>query len=120
MRLYASLRGKPNDPKDPTHEAHVSGPFLTHEGPVLTGYKCGNDPQAGCLTSNPNVRIHSCEKRLRCHMINEKTVWIRPIITRAANGDISEVGCRGGRDDIDRHFEVELDRVDVIEQLLDS
>src|ERR1700710_2015423 len=69
MRLYQSLRGDLSD------KNNLSTCFLTHEGPVLAGYQCGNTPQIGCLTNDINVRIHSCEKGMHCEAINEKTVW---------------------------------------------
>ncbi|KAF4632007.1 hypothetical protein G7Y89_g6124 [Cudoniella acicularis] len=89
IRLYQSLRGDAN--------SNPSGPFLAHEGPVLTGYQCGNTPQVGCLTTNENARIHSCEKGMNCPAINENIVWIKPIITRTKNGgEIAEAGVGGG------------------------
>jgi hypothetical protein len=118
MRLYASLRGLSNDPRDPTNDAHLSAPFLAHEGPALTGYKCGNTLQAGCLTNDPNVRIHSCEKGLHCDKLNEKTVWIRPIVTRTAKGEMAEVGVGGGGGDLTRRLEIELDSEGVIDEFL--
>ena len=118
MRLYASLRGKPHDPKDHTDDSYLSGPFLAHEGPALTGYKCGNALREGCLTTDPNVRIHSCEKGLHCDKLNDKTVWIRPIVTRTASGEMSEVGVGGGGEDLTRRLEIELDSEGVIDQFL--
>jgi len=99
----------------------LSGPFLAHEGPVLTGYKCGNTPQVGCLTSDHNVRIHSCEKGMHCAAINDdKTVWIRPIVTRTTNGDeIAEMGLGGGGGDLTQRPELELDSGYLISQFLE-
>jgi hypothetical protein len=64
-----------------------SASYLGHEGPVFTGYACGNIPQLGCLTNNPNVRIHSCEKGMDCPAVDQSVVWIRPIITRTKSGE---------------------------------
>lgn len=120
MRLYASLRGKSHDPKDSTSDKHLSGPFLAHEGPALAGYKCGNAPQLGCLTNDPNakVRIHSCEKGLHCAKLDDKTVWIRPIIARTRQGDMAEVGVGGGGGDLSRHLDLVLDTNDIIDEFL--
>ncbi|TVY75938.1 Protein artemis [Lachnellula suecica] len=106
LRLYQSLRGS-TDKKDNTLP---SGPFISHEGPVLTGYTCGNTPQEGCLTDDPTVRIHSCTKGVPCPAINEDIVWIRPIVTRAMNGDeVAEIGVGGGGQDLAQESELELD-----------
>ena len=120
MRLYASLRGKPHDRKDPSYDEYLSGPFMAHEGPALTGYKCGNASQLGCLTNDPNanVRIHSCEKGLNCEQIHDKTVWIRPIIARTRQGEMAEVGVGGGGGDLTQHLDLVLDTSDIIDELL--
>ena len=114
MRLYSSLRGEPHRNND----AHLSGSFLAHEGPALAGYKCGNALQSGCLTRDPNVRIHSCEKGMHCDTLNDKTVWIRPIITRTKIGEVPEVGVGGGGGDLSRRLEIEFDSEGVIDQFL--
>lgn len=113
LRLYQSLRGDLSDNNSP------SAIFLTHDGPVLAGYQCGNTPQVGCLTSDINVRIHSCEKGMQCKTIDEKTVWIRPIITRTKSGlEIGEIGAGGGGGDLTRRPELELDNGYMIDQFL--
>jgi DNA cross-link repair 1C protein len=87
---------------------------------VLAGYQCGNTPQEGCLTRSTNVRIHSCEKGMRCDAINDKTVWIRPIVTRTELGEeIAEVGVGGGGGDLTQRPELEFDDDAVINKLLD-
>jgi len=74
---------------------------IAHEGPVLAGYILGNNPKDGCLTSNSSVRVHSCEKGMKCPAITDKTVWINPIIARTRNGDeLAEVGVGGGGNDL--------------------
>lgn len=104
LRLYRSLRG------DSCRENEGSVPPVSYEGPVLVGYKCGNNHQAGCLTGDRNVRIHSCDKGMRCSSMNKNTVWIRPIITRTTNGsEIGEIGVAGGADDLIQKPELELD-----------
>ena len=113
MRLYEALRGTTNK------EQH-SGPFIASEGPQLTGYKCGNTPQAGCLTNDENVRLHSCEKGMHCSAIqNKKIVWIKPIVTRTKDeGEIEELGVGGGGGDLAQHQELEVNST-IIDQLLD-
>jgi DNA cross-link repair 1C protein len=112
MRLYQSLRGYSSGERD------LSRPFIAHEGPALTGYKCGNTPQSGCLTHDQSVRIHSCEKGMGCSAINEKTVWIHPIITRASGYEMGEIGIGGGGGDLTQRPELELDNDFAIERLL--
>jgi hypothetical protein len=116
LRLYESLRGK----RSKDDNLLPSGPFLAHEGPVLTGYTCGNTPQDGCLTSDPTVRLHSCAKGVPCSTINDNdnVVWIRPIVTRRKNGDeIPEVGVGGGGEDLLQRPQLELDS-DAITQII--
>lgn len=113
LRLYQSLRGDLNDKTNP------STIFSTHDGPVLAGYQCGNAPQKGCLTSDIDVRIHSCEKGMHCKSINESTVWIRPIVTRTKSGvEIGEIGVGGGGGDLTRRPELLLDNGLMIDQFL--
>lgn len=70
MRLYQSLARSSNDD------------MLGHNSRALYGYMCGNHRQPGCLTSNPNVRIHSCEIGMKCATLEtSNVVWIKPIIT---------------------------------------
>jgi hypothetical protein len=114
MRLYQSLRG------DFTEKDARACIILAHEAPVLAGYTCGNTPQIGCLSDDTTVRLHSCEKGMRCSRVTDKTVWIRPIITRNKFGvEIGEIGVGGGGGDLIQHPELELDDSDVIEKLLD-
>lgn len=115
MKLYESLRADSSHVNDSTASFHIS------EGPVLAGFQCGNSPQAGCLTSDMNARIHSCEKGIRCNAINDKTVWIRPIVTRTKLGvEIAEVGVGGGGGDLTQRHELQFDDDAVISQLIDK
>ena len=84
----------------------------------MTGYVCGNIPQEGCLTDDQTVRLHSCEKGMHCPTITDKTVWIKPIITRTQFGEMAEVGVGGGGGDLTQRPELELDNDFVIDQLL--
>jgi hypothetical protein len=112
LRIYQSLRG------ESAKQDKNSAAFLAHEGPVLAGYICGNTPQYGCLTDDQTVRLHSCEKGMHCPTISEKTVWIKPIITRTKYGEMAEVGVGGGGGDLAQRPELELDSDFVIDQLL--
>ncbi|KAH6711742.1 hypothetical protein BKA61DRAFT_522678 [Leptodontidium sp. MPI-SDFR-AT-0119] len=78
--VYKSLRGETADKKGPPTSFHIP------EGAALTGYTCGNGFQPGCLTTDPNVRLHSCEKGIKCPLLDEKTVWIQPIVRRRDDG----------------------------------
>jgi len=56
---------------------------------------------------------------MHCETINDKTVWIRPIIARSKDGsEISETGIGGGGSDLTRRPELELDSDYIIEQFL--
>jgi hypothetical protein len=55
---------------------------------------------------------------MHCPTINEKTVWIMPIIARTKHGEIAEVGVGGGGGDLAQRPELELDNDFVIDQLL--
>lgn len=112
MRIYKSLVG---------NAISATGPFISYEGPVLAGYQCGNVKQDGCLTEDPNVRLHSCEKGLHCPVIsnNPKVVWITPIVTRTHDGeDVEEVGIGGGGGDLVQRPELELASAADIEEFL--
>ncbi|KAK4232522.1 beta-lactamase-like protein [Podospora fimiseda] len=93
---------------------------LAPEAPALVGFMCGNTYHPGCLTTDENVRIHSCEKGNYCDTVkNSPVVWIQPIITRLPNGqDIAEVGIGGGGDDLEREVELDYMLPEDIEALL--
>ncbi|KAK4166397.1 beta-lactamase-like protein [Cladorrhinum sp. PSN259] len=94
---------------------------LAPEAPALVGFMCGNTYHPGCLTTDENVRIHSCEKGNYCHTVqNSPVVRIQPIITRLPNGqDIAEVGVGGGGDDLEREAELDYLLPEDIEALLE-
>ena len=56
---------------------------------------------------------------MHCDRVNEKTVWIRPIITRTQYGEIAEVGVGGGGGDLTRRPELDLDSDDKIDEFLE-
>ncbi|KAH8881356.1 hypothetical protein GQ53DRAFT_513411 [Thozetella sp. PMI_491] len=107
IHVYRSLvAGSPNRK---TRYGH----HLAPEGPRLVGFMCGNDPHQGCLTSDENVRIHSCEKGAFCETLkaaqrDNRVVWIRPCIAHLpSGGDIVEAGVGGGGVDFKRDYELE-------------
>lgn len=105
MKIYQSL--KINHPAKDRFSTTV---HLSPEAPALVGYMCGNSPHPGCLTSDPNVRIHSCEKGNMCAAAQSPSVvHIQPVIAHLPNGaDLVEVGVGGGGDDLEREAEIDL------------
>ncbi|KAH6965648.1 hypothetical protein EDB82DRAFT_307277 [Fusarium venenatum] len=73
---------------------------------------CGNTPQPGCLTSDTNVRLHSCERGSMCEVASKPaTVLIQPIITHLSpEEDLAEVGVGGGGEDLKQGAELDLDQ----------
>ncbi|KAF2656135.1 hypothetical protein K491DRAFT_692337 [Lophiostoma macrostomum CBS 122681] len=85
--------------------------LLIHEAPALCGFRNGNHIQAGCLTSQSNVRIHSCERGMSCPVIDQDTnaeiVHIIPIIARVNGTELAEIGAGGGKGDLNQKEELE-------------
>ncbi|KAK5454167.1 hypothetical protein LTS15_006167 [Exophiala xenobiotica] len=85
----------------PAEEHGASG---YSEGASLTGCAVGNQQLAGCLSTDPNVKIHSCEPGLPCHADlsqRHNVKWITPIISRLKDGtEILEIGAGGGGGDL--------------------
>ncbi|KAK6582155.1 hypothetical protein PZA11_005852 [Diplocarpon coronariae] len=112
-RIFESLSGGTEDKKRPP-----TG-FMIHEGPALAGYNCGNGFQPGCLTTNPNVRLHSCEKGIRCPMLNSKTVWIQPIVRRRDDGtEVPEPLIVQAGNELSGRPQIEFDHDITIDQLM--
>lgn len=89
------------------------------EGPALCGFKCANGYQPGCLTDNPEVPIHSCERGVGCLALEaSKVVWITPIITRTSQGPLPELGAGGGGGDLIQAHELMLDDFKAVDELL--
>ncbi|KAI6759635.1 hypothetical protein HG530_010315 [Fusarium avenaceum] len=103
LRIYGSLKSNAPDSRFNV-DVH-----LTPESPALIGHMCGNTPHPGCLTSEVNVRLHSCEKGNMCELAQKPTtVSIQPIIAHLATGeDLADVGVGGGGDDLQREAELE-------------
>lgn len=111
MRLYYSLRDGGEQ---------LNGSYLTPEAPILAGHMVGNTEHPGILTRDHTVRLHSCEKEIRCSHLGDQTVWIKPIIARTSSGqEICEIGIGGGGGDLNLRPEVELDSDAVIIQLME-
>ncbi|KAB8304766.1 hypothetical protein EYC80_004115 [Monilinia laxa] len=110
IKLYQSLRQEVSDGQLR---------FLAPEGPVLAGCIVGNSPKEGCLTTDKDVRIHSCEKGMGCSAYEEDdVVLIRPIITRLPSGaEVAEVGIGGGWGDLVPSHELAMDPDDIKELL---
>ncbi|QSZ29510.1 hypothetical protein DSL72_004024 [Monilinia vaccinii-corymbosi] len=110
IKLYQSLRQEGSD-------GQIR--FLAPDGPVLAGYVVGNSPKEGCLTTNKDVRIHSCEKGMGCSAYEEDDiVLIRPIITRLPSGvEVAEVGIGGGWGDLVPSHELAMDPSEIKELL---
>lgn len=95
MKVYESLRVKLEDD-------YI---YLSPEAPALVGFPCGNRFHPGCLTRDPNVKLHSCEKGSGCSIMQNSTaanaVWITPIVAHLRNdNDMVEVGIGGGAGDL--------------------
>ncbi|KAF5615823.1 hypothetical protein F52700_13259 [Fusarium sp. NRRL 52700] len=104
LRIYGSLKSNTPDSRFDT-DIH-----LTPESPALTGHMCGNTPHPGCLTSDENVRLHSCEKGNLCEVAQRPTtISIQPIVAHLPTGeDLAEVGVGGGGFDLQREAELEF------------
>ncbi|KAF7551669.1 hypothetical protein G7046_g7655 [Stylonectria norvegica] len=104
LGIYGSLRAKQFDNR-------FSSDFhLTPESPALTGYMCGNSPHPGCLTSDQNVRLHSCEKGNVCEVSRgQSTVLIQPVVAHLRSGEmLAEAGVGGGGEDLVREAELDF------------
>ena len=115
LRIYQSLRANVSDDR--------AGPniHLSPEAPALVGFQCGNQPHPGCLTSDNNVRLHSCEKGNMCSVAQQPSVVrIHPIVAHLpSGGDLAEVGVGGGGDDLEQEVELDLMSQDDLQALLE-
>lgn len=86
----------------------------SREAPFLCGFKCGNVMQPGCITNDPGVRLHSCEKGTGCPIFSSQgrtaddVVEIVPIISRHKGVDMAELGAGGGKGDLDQTHELDI------------
>ncbi|RDA90836.1 hypothetical protein CP533_1558 [Ophiocordyceps camponoti-saundersi (nom. inval.)] len=95
LRVYGALRVS-------------SDQHLASCAAALMGHMCANTPHPGCLTSDPHVRLHSCDKGTMCAMATgPAVVSIQPIVARLANGEaLAEQGVGGGGEDLEREAEL--------------
>ena len=94
--------------------------YSMFEGPALTGFSVGNQEQLGCLSTDPNSRLHSCEPGSPCHMGLRKrnVVWITPIISRLQDGtELLEIGAGGGGGDLYQTAELDIQDLATLEAL---
>lgn len=91
----------------------TAGKNHSYEGSALFGFPLGRRDQVGCLTSDPDVRLHSCERGTDCPTLEKAdVVYITPIISRSATGQvIPEVGAGGGARDLDQSHDLRLDNL---------
>ncbi len=114
--LYESLCQQPKRDAGP----ESSPVYLAPEAPALIGHKYGNNYQKGCLTLDPNVRLHSCEKGMRCPALNKNTVFITPILARGTNGvELLELGAGGGAGDLEQKPELEIENDVFVQKIVE-
>lgn len=84
----------------------------------------GNHKKQGCLTTDENVRLHSCERGQPCAVLgvdksNHQSVHIVPLVTRTKEGrEIIEAGVGGGRGDLDQAQEIDLSDLSTLKQFV--
>ncbi|KAM6480720.1 hypothetical protein HDV62DRAFT_381286 [Trichoderma sp. SZMC 28011] len=102
LRIYNSLNTSSSETR-PSSSAQ-----LTSTAAALTGFMCGNTPQSGCLTSDHNVRLHSCESGNMCPVAKRSSVVrIQPVVASFPDGGvIQEAGIGGGGEDLEREMEL--------------
>ncbi|KAL8889856.1 MAG: hypothetical protein Q9215_002948 [Flavoplaca cf. flavocitrina] len=91
------------------------------EGAALCGFQFGNRTQAGCLTQDDTVRLHSCERGTKCSSLenSDNIVWITPLINHSEQGDIPELGAGGGGGDLSQTHELEITDPETIFKLIE-
>ncbi|KAI1820695.1 hypothetical protein F4861DRAFT_49415 [Xylaria intraflava] len=116
MRVFESLAIKSKDNR------WASQTHLAKEAPALVGFTCGNSRHEGCLTRDENVRIHSCEKGMRCAAMETKpVVRICPVVTHLRGGqDMMEVGIGGGGEDLTQTTTLTPEDISGILQLIST
>ncbi|KAH0522849.1 hypothetical protein TsFJ059_006636 [Trichoderma semiorbis] len=114
LRIYNSLNTSSSETR-PSSSAQ-----LTSTAAALTGFMCGNTPQSGCLTSEQNVRLHSCESGNMCPIaIRSSVVRIQPVVASFSDGAvIQEAGIGGGGEDLEREMELGVPNQSDLEILL--
>ncbi|KAL7931533.1 beta-lactamase-like protein [Trichoderma chlorosporum] len=114
LRIYNSLNMLSSEIRS------CSGAQLTSTAAALSGFMCGNTPQPGCLSSDPNVRLHSCESGNMCEIAKHSSVVrIQPVVASFPDGGvIQEAGIGGGGEDLEREMELGVPSQSDLEILL--
>lgn len=77
------------------------------QSPYLAGFALGNSEQTGVLTTNPDVRIHSCERGLECPGLEgKKVVYITPAVAMIDGVVYQEEGIEWGDLSNDADFSI--------------
>lgn len=99
MRIYKSLAKT------------FDGCMPTQEGFALSGFRCGNWYQSGCLTTEANVRLHSCERDMTCPGLEgADVVWITPNLVHLRDASqISEARASDGVQELVQSHEFKLE-----------
>lgn len=100
----------------------ASGMPVSHETAQLCGFQLANSRHQGCLTTDHEVRLHSCEKGTGCPLMKDKknVVRILPIISRLPNGnEMHELGLGGGKGDLNQAHELEINDANVLRQFME-
>lgn len=108
MRLYNSLN---------TASSYDGS---ANDGAALCGFQYGNRHQPGRFTSDPRVRLHSCDPGISCAGLQSAdVVWITPIIARSSDGaSMPEIGAGGGGGDLVQAHELELKDANTVAELM--
>ncbi|KAF8474289.1 hypothetical protein BDZ91DRAFT_713996 [Kalaharituber pfeilii] len=79
----------------------------SEQGPYLNGFIFGNSKVEGRLTNNPEIRFHSCDRKLDCiGLRGKKVVYIIPVVNKIGDVELQEVGL--GQGDLESHSELSL------------
>jgi hypothetical protein len=118
FRIYSSLSQGMNRSSSVTAREPYS--IGIREAAALCGFQNGNHFHRGCLTSSPDVRLHSCEPGMGCPVMDKNATAVRiiPIINRVGGTDILELGAGGGKGDLDQADELETGDAEAIGKLM--
>ncbi|KAG6031074.1 hypothetical protein E4U41_007711 [Claviceps citrina] len=114
--IFQSLNGRS------ANTTFSAGLHLMTGAAALNGHMCGNSQHPGCLTTDEDVRIHSCEMANMCSVAKKPgVVSIRPVVLRLPNGEsIMEAGVGGGGKDFSREAELDWTSNNDIAELIQS
>ncbi|KAL7920265.1 beta-lactamase-like protein [Trichoderma austrokoningii] len=114
FRIFSSLTASPENRSG-------FGSYLTSTAAALSGFMCGNSHRPGCLTTNQDVRLHSCESGDMCSIARQPSVVrIQPVIASFPDGNaMHEAGIGGGGEDLEREMELEVPSMSDLHNLLE-